>query len=78
MKAVNTYLTYWEPGLVVKANDQSLFTTFLPFSEFLGFLLYSGGYERISRGEYRGFDDLAEVVLDVGELVYNNPQKHYN
>ncbi|MEM4569937.1 MAG: hypothetical protein QXE66_01355 [Desulfurococcaceae archaeon] len=74
MRTITTSLMYWEPTLVVKTDDQTHFEVMLSFSELLGFLFYSGGYERIRRGEYRGFDELAEVVLDVGELVYNNPK----
>ncbi|MEM4592572.1 MAG: hypothetical protein QW196_04155 [Sulfolobales archaeon] len=43
------------------------------FSNLLGFLFYSGAYEKIRMGEYRGSTELAEIILDVGELVYSDP-----
>ncbi|MEM1831587.1 MAG: hypothetical protein QXJ97_08685 [Desulfurococcaceae archaeon] len=46
---------------------------FYYFSDLLGFLFYSGAYEKIRMGEYRGSTELAEIILDVGELVYSDP-----
>ncbi|MEM1693561.1 MAG: hypothetical protein QXU08_08145 [Ignisphaera sp.] len=74
IRANVTFSRYWEPILIVKTNDQTHSEIVLSFSELLGFLFYSGGYERIRRGDYRGFDELAEIVLDAGELVYDNPK----
>ncbi|MEM1694044.1 MAG: hypothetical protein QXL19_10095 [Ignisphaera sp.] len=45
---------------------------FYYFSDLLGFLFYSGAYEKIRDGEYRGSTEFAETILDVGEIVYNN------
>lgn len=38
--------------------------------DLLAHLLYSGGYEHIRRGEYRGSEELANILLDLGEMAH--------
>ncbi|MEM4868060.1 MAG: hypothetical protein QXK54_04555, partial [Ignisphaera sp.] len=41
------------------------------FSELLAFLFYTGGYDQIRYKSYEEDNELINVILDVGELVYN-------
>ncbi|MEM4584564.1 MAG: hypothetical protein QW611_06275, partial [Ignisphaera sp.] len=72
IEAVNSYSKYPTTALIIKSDNQTDFRFVLSFSEILGFLFYSGAYEKIREGEYRGSTEFAETILDVGEIVYNN------
>ncbi|MEM1696235.1 MAG: hypothetical protein QXE66_03290 [Desulfurococcaceae archaeon] len=66
-------LIHLEPMLVIKTHDEATVGIHLYFSELIAFLFYSGAYEKIRRGEYDGSTELAEVIMDVAELVYDAP-----
>ncbi|MEM1679526.1 MAG: hypothetical protein QXD20_09895 [Ignisphaera sp.] len=53
-------------------SGERTYIDFYYFSDLIGFLFYSGAYEKIREGEYRGSTEFAETILDFGELVYNN------
>ncbi|MEM1694898.1 MAG: hypothetical protein QW456_11885, partial [Ignisphaera sp.] len=61
---------YYEPALVIRSTT-STFTLPLTFSELLGFLFYSGGYEQIRYRGYEENNELINIILDVGELTYD-------
>lgn len=41
-------------------------------TDLLALLFYSGGYESLRRGEYSGDSDVADLLLDIGEMVYQS------
>ncbi|MEM1694432.1 MAG: hypothetical protein QXK07_04290 [Desulfurococcaceae archaeon] len=60
--------------LMAKSHSgKRTYIDFYYFSDLIGFLFYSGAYEKIREGKYRGSTEFAETILDFGELVYNNP-----
>ncbi|MEM1841909.1 MAG: hypothetical protein QXL19_05970 [Ignisphaera sp.] len=64
----------YEIILEIKTYDGVEEYIHLSFSELLAFLFYSGAYEKIRKGEYDGSTEVAEIIMDVAELVYNDPK----
>ncbi|MEM1694726.1 MAG: hypothetical protein QW456_11010, partial [Ignisphaera sp.] len=60
----------WKLVLVNK-NDNYEIEYPVSFSELLGFLFYSGGYEQIRYRGYEENNELINIILDVGELTYD-------
>jgi len=62
----------YEPALTIRSSSSSTSSTIpLSFSELLAFLFYTGGYDQIRYKSYEEDNELINVILDVGELVYN-------
>ncbi|MEM4744615.1 MAG: hypothetical protein QXE70_04350 [Ignisphaera sp.] len=60
-------------SILMSKTNNKLTGYHLYFSELIAFLFYTGAYERIRRGEYNGSTKLADLIMDIGELVYDNP-----
>lgn len=62
---------------VFRSDDDREITKQLRLSEILGLLFYSGAYEYIRSGKFSGSQELAESLLDIGELVYDGSLSGY-
>ncbi|MEM1560230.1 MAG: hypothetical protein QXN35_01630 [Ignisphaera sp.] len=60
----------WKLVLVSKDSNYKIEYS-VSFSELLAFLFYTGGYDQIRYKSYEEDNELINVILDVGELVYN-------